>query len=99
MTAPTPWEACGCVIRDADSIEVCTVALWCNQPSEAAARIVRAVNCHAELLESLEVAVEWLHDYCRKVCKRERAACQDEECRRYTDSMMAAIAKAKEGSR
>ena len=54
MTAPTPWEACGCVIRDADSIEVCTVALWCKQPSEVAARIVRAVNCHADLVEHLE---------------------------------------------
>ena len=53
MTSPTPWEACGNVIRDADSIEVCTVALWCKQPSEAAARIVRAVNAHGALVEAL----------------------------------------------
>ena len=48
MTAPTPWEACGNVIRDADSIEVCTVpVLWHDKPAEVAARIVAAVNAHA----------------------------------------------------
>ena len=62
MTAPTPWEACGCVIRDADSIEVCTVALWCKQPSEVAARIVRAVNAHGQMLAALERCQEIIAD-------------------------------------
>ena len=54
MTSPTPWEACGNVIRDADSIEVCTVALWHDKPAEVATRIVAAVNAHEELVEHLE---------------------------------------------
>ena len=58
MSSPTPWEACGNVIRDADSIEVCTVALWCKQPSEVAERIVRAVNAHEALVEHLERMVD-----------------------------------------
>ena len=57
MSSPTPWEACGNVIRDADSIEVCTVALWCKSPSEVAQRIVTAVNAQAE--RRCETCAEW----------------------------------------
>ena len=63
MSSPTPWEACGCVIRDADSIEVCTVALWCKQPSEVAERIARAVNAHEALVEALEPFAALLSGY------------------------------------
>ena len=63
MTSPTPWEACGNVIRDADSIEVCTVALWCEKPSEVAARIVRAVNAHEGLVEACEKAQHALRNF------------------------------------
>ena len=94
MTAPTPWEACGCVIRDADSIEVCTVALWCKKPSEVAARIVRAVNCHAYLLESLEVAVEWIiNDCCWKRCNKPGCDDPNEQCAEYLGNLKATIAK------
>ena len=48
IVSPTPWKACGNIVRDADSIEVCTVALWCKSPSEVAQRIVTAVNAQAD---------------------------------------------------
>jgi len=50
---PTPWEACGNVIRDADSIEVCTVALWQKEP----AKVARLLAAAPDVLEALETLV------------------------------------------
>ena len=58
MTAnisPLPWEACGGVVRDAEGIGVCTCDwLVKDRAGSNAALIVRAVNCHEELLDALQ---------------------------------------------
>ena len=50
----TPWQAVGSFVCDADSIEVCEVKLWHDNPGEIAKLIAAA----PELLAALEALVD-----------------------------------------
>ena len=56
--SPTPWEACGNIVRDADSIEVCEVALWQKEP----AKVARLIAAAPDLLEACEEKVGYFCD-------------------------------------
>ena len=76
-TSPTPWEACGGVVRDADSIGVCTCDWLIKDRAGAnAALIARAVNCHEALLEALEALTDASYLTQPTACVLERQAAE-----------------------
>ena len=96
-TSPTPWEACGGVVRDAESIGVCACDwLVKDRAGSNAALIVRAVNCHEELLAALDVAVDWIvGEVCRRRCNKPGCDAPGELCAGYLGHLKAAIRKAR----
>ena len=52
---PTPWEAIGSIVCDADSIEVCKLPVWREGRADAA----RLIAAAPDLLEAAEAALRY----------------------------------------